>query len=226
MVIMQHFPRKLTASLLIFALGILAVALWLDLRLRDASPNQPQSAVCEGWKMAEIVTQGLDWDLTYEPLFRRNELCPGDPFCEIVANRHPKVEGRIPGRQGDPIISSILIELPDGHAGMGASWAVRTKDSAYLWAFHADETNIVSKQPIPTLDYDRVFEETACWRQGEPSNRKFGEKGYIGFLSLYKEGKSRQMLLTHNDLDEGNTSPGEDKPGRFFKALEPLRSCW
>lgn len=84
----------------------------------------------------------------------------------------------------------------------------------------------VDKRPIPAPDYDRVFEAMACWRQDEPPNRMFGEKGYIGFLSLYKVGKSRQMLLTNNDLFEGNTDPDEGKPGRFFKALEPLRSYW
>jgi hypothetical protein len=63
-----------------------------------------------------------------------------------------------------------------------------------------------------------------CWRQDEPPNRTFGEKGYIGFLSLYKERKSRQMLLTYNDLFEGNSDPDEGKPGRFWGALMPLVS--
>jgi hypothetical protein len=118
----------------------------------------------------------------------------------------------------------MLMELPGGHAEMAASLFVRTKDRAYAWPLRPSQAGSVSEQPIiPAADYDRMFESMACWRQDEPPKTAFGERGYIGFLSLYKEGKSRQMLLTHNDLFEGNTDPAEGKPGRFFKALEPLR---
>src|SRR6266498_2855751 len=224
---MPHLTRKLTAALLTFFLGILATSLWFGLRFRDAPSNHSRAGNCEEWKAAEVVNQGLGWNLTYEPVLRRSALCPGDPFCEVVAKKpQPPVAKHVTEWKGDPIISSILVELPDGHADMGASWAVRTKDHAYLWVFHPIQPGPLSQQPIPALDYDRVFEAMACWRQDEPPTGTFGEKGYIGFLSLYREGKSRQMLLSNNDLFEGNTAPDDGKPGRFFKALEPLRSYW
>jgi hypothetical protein len=224
---MPRLTRKFTAALLTFALCVLAATLWLGLRFRGATSNPSQPGVCEEWKRAEVVDQGLGWSLTYEHVLRRSGLCPGDPFCEVVAKKpQPPVAKHVAEWQGDPIISSMLIELPDGHAEMGASWAVRTKDQAYLWVFHPSQHGTVSKQPIPGPDYDRVFEAMACWRQDEPLNSGFGEKGYIGFLSLYRGGKSRQMLLTNNDLFEGNTDPDAGKPGRFFRALEPLRPYW
>ncbi|HEV2829590.1 MAG TPA: hypothetical protein VGW76_18470 [Pyrinomonadaceae bacterium] len=208
------------------ALGILAASLWLGLRFRRAAINSPQPGACKEWEKAEVINQGLGWDLNYNSLVRRAGLCPGLPVCELIAQRPlAPVEKYSAVLQGEPIISSVLYELPDGHAGFRATWMVRTKDHAYV--LHPGESVPVDKQPIPGSDYDRVFEEMACWRQDEPPNRTFGEKGYMGFLSLFKEGKSRQMLLTHNDLFEGNTYPEEeDKPGRFFRALEPLRSYW
>ena len=224
---MVHLTRKLTIVLLTSALGVFAATLWFGLRYRHAQPGSSLSGVCEEWKKAELATHNLGWNLTYGPILRRDGLCPGDQFCEIVARKpQPPVGEKIAEWQDDPIISSMLIELPGGHAGMAATWAIRTRDHAYLWAFNRSQPDSANKQTIPSSDYDRAFEEMACWRQDEPPNRRFGERGYIGFLSLYKEGRSRQMLLTHNDLFEGGTDPDEGKPGRFFKALEPLRSYW
>jgi hypothetical protein len=224
---MPRLTRKIAAALLAAALVILAVTLWLGLRSRPAPVNPSQSRVCEEWEKTEVTHQGLGWDLTYHSLVSRAGLCPGEPLCELIAQRSlPQVEKPVADLQGDPIISSMLFELPDGHAGLAATWVVRTKDHSYISVFYAGQSGTVDKRPVKASDYDRVFEEMAYWRQDEPPNRAFGEKGYMGFLSLFKEGKSRQMLLTHNDLFEGNTDPDKSKPGRFFRALEPLLSYW
>ena len=64
-------------------------------------------------------------------------------------------------------------------------------------------------------------------------NRKFfdgrdGGDGYVGFLSLIKEGRSRQMLLTMKDLRL--YLPAEDNYfdeaswGRLLKTLKPITS--
>jgi hypothetical protein len=44
---------------------------------------------------------------------------------------------------------------------------------------------------------------------------------------MYKEGKSRQMLLTYEDFIEGGEYPdnGDMRPGPFRKALDPLLSA-
>lgn len=222
---MPRLTRKIVAALLAAVLVILTVTLWLGLRFRRAGINSSQPGACKEWEKAEVINEGLGWDLNYKSLVSRAGLCPGLPWCELIAQRPlAPVEKYSAVLQGEPIISSLLYEVPDGHAGLRATWMVRTKDHAYV--LHPGESATVDKQLVPTSDYDRVFEEMACWRQDEPPNRTFGEKGYMGFLSLFKEGKSRQMLLTHNDLFEGNTDPDTSKPGRFFIVLEPLRSYW
>ena len=83
---------------------------------------------------------------------------------------------------------TIEIELPDGHASMGAMWFIRTKDQAYFWGFYPlDKDYSGRKHLIPTQDYDTVFDTLACWQPHEPRRQTFGAQGYIGFLSIYKE---------------------------------------
>lgn len=49
--------------------------------------------------------------------------------------------------------------------------------------------------------------------------------GYIGFVSMYKEGKSRQMLLTYDDFIEGGEYPDDGNiPGPFRRVINPLIS--
>lgn len=225
---MPTATRKLAALLLVFLIvGIAGAALWFGLRLRAAPSGPAQPRACAEWQGAEFAKQSLGWDLGYEPLLRKSGVCPGDPFCEMVEKKpRPPVIKYLSEWQGAPLLSSILIELPDGHADMMAIWAVRTKDEAYVLGFYPVQSDSVRKQAVPAQDYDRVFETMACWRQEQPAKREFGEKGYIGFLNLYKDGQARQLLLTYNDLYEGNTGPDERRPGRFFKALEPLRPYW
>ena len=186
---MPRLTRKIIAVLLASALVVLAAMLWRVLSPHTATVILSQPRACEEWEKAEVINQGLGWNFTYESLLSRSGLCPGEAFCEIVAERpKPPLDKYVAALQGDPIISALLYELPDGHAGLGATLVIRTKDHAYAWVFHAEQSIKVDKQPVPVSDYDRVFEEMACWRQDEPPNRAFGEKGYIGFLSLCESG--------------------------------------
>ena len=218
-----HLTRKQAAGLLTLAVCCLAVTLWLGLRSRDTPSNSSRPRACEEWERAEAAGQDLGWDLTYMAALKKAGVCPGNPLCGEWAKPAPPIHKHIAEWQGDPITSSMEIELPDGHAGYGIIWLIRTKDNAYYWSFHSSNLdNPRIKMAIEAQHYDSAFEAIACWRQGEPPNRIFGPKGYIGFLSLYKEGRSRQMLLTHDDLFEGNSDPDEGKPGRFWVAMMPL----
>ena len=245
---MPRPAHKLIAALLTFALGVIAVMLWLSPRFRDTSLSFTRPAApsgtgaptagrlrgegCEEWVRAQAVSHGLGWDLTYLPLLRSSGVCPGDPYCEMAAGKpQPPVDKHFSEWQGDPVVSSILIELPDGHADMAAVWLIRTKEHAYWWGFHPQRANHLGKRPIPTQEYDHALEEMACWRQDEPSKRGFFDgrgEGYIGYLSLYQEGRSRQMLLTSKDLflswPEGSETPDEATWGRLWRALKPLYS--
>jgi hypothetical protein len=243
---MPHLTHKLAVMLLTFTLGVVAATLWLSLGSRnslgeftgptllsnaaDPPANWRWGGVCEEWVRANPVNEGLGWDLTYVSLLTSSGVCPGELYCQFAAEKpQPPVNKLFAEWQGDPIVSSMLIELPDGHADMMAAWLIRTKEHAYWWGFHPHRPNPQGKQPIPTEDYDRAFETMACWRQDEPSNRRLFDgrgDGYLGFLSIYKEGKSRQMLLSSRDIflswPNGSEVPDEATWGRLLKTLKPL----
>jgi hypothetical protein len=226
---MPRLTHKSLAALLTFLLGVAAATLWFSPNLHDILLNLRRSSarteggVCKEWAKAEVVGQGLGWDLTYRSTIERTGYCPGGMYCEEWAKPEPPIHKYFAEWQGEPIISSMEIELPDGHAGYGIIWFIRTKEHAYSWTFGTSNLDKpLNKTPFPAQHYDSAFEEVACWEQAKPPKREFGQGGYIGFLSLYKEGRARQMLLTYGDINEGDEHPDKAQPGRFTRALLPL----
>lgn len=234
---MPRLTRKVAVALLTFTVGVAATALWLSPSLRHillnlrrpsnpdgagASSGRTASATCEEWAKAEVVSQPLGWDLTYRTTINKAGYCPGGRLCEEWAKPHPPIQKYFAEWEGQPIISSMEVELPDGHAGYGIMWLIRTKDHAYSWTFRSSDDKPLNKQPFPGEHYDSAFESVACWEQAVPPTKEFGTGGYIGFLSLYKEGKARQMLLTVGDIYQGSENPDDAQPGRFTSALMPL----
>ena len=238
---MPRYPYNLLAALLTFVLGVFVSTLSrsilpglthliIPLSATDRLRDQLKDSTCNEWKTSTSVSQGLGWDLAYTDLLRNSGVCPGDSYCEIAAMKpQPPVNKHFAEWKGDPIVSSILIELPDGHAAMASSWLVRTKEHAYFWKFHP-EYPTSNTQPLPTEEYDRAFETMQCWQQQRPLSGKFfngpGGDGYIGFLSLFKESRSRQMLLTYTDLlldpATNDNYMDEAKWGRLWKTLKPI----
>ena len=242
---MPRYTHNLLVALLTFVLGVFVTTLSrrvipqlthliIPFSATEHPRNQRRKAACNEWEKAGSVSHGLGWDLAYTSLLRNNGVCPGDIYCEIAAIKpQPPVHKRFAEWKGEPIVSSILIELP-GHASMVASWLIRTKDEAYFWGFDPDDRTPGEMQRVPVQDYDRVFETMTCWQQDQPLNRKFFDErgdggGYSGFLSLFKEGRSRQMLLTERDLrlyrPKNDDYFDEASWGRVWKTLKPIYSA-
>ena len=235
---MRRFSLRLAVAMLTFALGVLVAMVRNDLCFREffwnfyrtstpTADDLRERKCLEAWETASAPNQTLGWDLTYFSVLTKTKLCPGDALCEQWAKPAPRIHEHVSEWQESPIISSIEVELPDGHASMAALWFIRTKDHAYYWAFYPlDKDYSHGKHVISTQDYDAVFETIECWLPAEPRKQTFGADGYIGFLSLYKDGKSRQMLLPYADFIEGGKAPGDGdfRPGPFRRALEPLIS--
>ena len=231
---MHRYARNVIAALLTFTIGVVVATsshrIFPMLTQLFQSHSSTERAECEEWKKAASVSNGLGWDLTYMSLLKNAGVCPGEVYCEFAAARpQPPVDKYFAEWQREPFISSILIELPDGHADMQALWLIRTKEQAYWSWYHPERQTQMDLHPLPTKDYDSAFEAIACWKPYEPSSRRFfrgPEEGYIGFLSLYKEGKSRQMLLTSRDMydpfPKGSETPDEATWGRLFKTLKPV----
>lgn len=241
---MTRYTHNLLAAILTFVLGVSLATfsrrvlvelthLIIPFSATDLPSNQLKEAACNEWEKTGSVSSGLGWDLAYTSLLRNNGVCPGDFYCEIAAIKpQPPVNKHFAEWKGEPIVSSILIELP-GHASMIAWWLIRTKDEAYFWEFDPDDPTPRGMQALRAQDYDRVFETMTCWQQDQPLNRKFfdgrgGADGYIGFLSLFKEGRSRQMILTIKDLrlyrPQDDNYFDEASWGRLWKTLKPINS--
>ncbi|HKY46031.1 MAG TPA: hypothetical protein VJM50_23265 [Pyrinomonadaceae bacterium] len=236
---MRRFVPRLAAALLTFTLGVLIVTLLNDPSFPEALRTlyariipradkvEPVKGCYAAWPNAAPSQQPFGWDLTYHSVIKKTRLCPDLPVCKEWAKPAPPIQKHVAEWQGEPIVSSIEMEFFDGHASMVAFWFIRTKNQAYVWGFYPlDKDSSDGIHVIPTQPYDEVFEKISCWLRVEPEQPTFGEKGYFGFLSMYKEGKSRQMLVTYEDFIESGKDPDDDeRPGPFAKVLEPLISA-
>src|SRR5687767_747288 len=77
------------------------------------------------------------WDLTYYSVLEKNNVNRREWIWKWLGPKYESPAKKLISEwQGEPIVSSILIEFPAPHAGehIGA-WFVRTKDHAYCWDF-------------------------------------------------------------------------------------------
>jgi hypothetical protein len=207
---MRRPALHIVVALLTFTVGVATAYLWANLRLRapaaevkaPADNQRPESEKCEEWEKAEAPGVGLGWDLTYGAALRRSGFRPDSEFLKWAATKpQPPVNRLAAEWRDDPIISAVLLEAPPVCVGTGGGWwLIRTKDHAYYWTFNNGKFDSRGKVPIPARDYDEALKTMACWRQDVPPSREGITEGYFGFLSLYKEGGSRQMLLTMKDF--------------------------
>jgi hypothetical protein len=73
--------------------------------------------------------------------------------------------------------------------------------------------------------YDNLLTLVSSWKQAKPNQPKHPQSlpGYLGFLSLYDDDKSRQMLLSEEDFTVCKTKKCKGvKAGRLMLALEPV----
>jgi hypothetical protein len=172
------------------------------------------------------LTQG--WDLTYSSVLERNNIGRSEWIWKWLGpNYESPAKKLISAWQGEPIVSSILIEMPAPHAGEHIGvWLIRTEDHAYSWEFVEDQPPGDKETVKPQL-YDKLFAKLSPWQQAKPSSVENtstgGVPGYMGFLNLYDRGKSRQMLLSQEDFVICDTKECKNgKPGRLSRALEPI----
>ncbi|HEY0461164.1 MAG TPA: hypothetical protein VGC97_18660 [Pyrinomonadaceae bacterium] len=146
--------------------------------------------------------------------------------------------------QGEPIVSSILIDFPAPHAGEHIDiWFIRTENNAYLWSLVENDLQKEKKQELNAQVYDNLFAEVSAMQQAVPpriedlsTDTPPGEASiftsYVGFLSLYEKGKSRQMLLIWQDFiacDSKVCCRPECRTlrsGRLFRVLETIDDLW
>lgn len=237
---MRRFSRPIIVTLLCVVAGVLAVSIWIIRNRRSDSPRSPQAtanslpAKCEQWEGAKVSGQGTGWDLVYESTLKGNGFGPDSPMWKWIHQyadgRRPPVNEIFSKWEGEPITSSILIEVVGPEGSPGGFWFIRTTNHLYRWDFNKGEFDREKEELKFLKEYDQAFATIACWQQDAPVKSDTLFEGYYGFLSLYQEGKSRQMLLTFRDffaVDPRNEEVNlKDQKywGRLWKTLGPVLS--
>jgi hypothetical protein len=176
---------------------------------------------------AQESNQLLGWDLTYSSILESNKVGCNEWIRKWLASDYQSPAKKwVSERQGEPIVSSVLIEYPAFHAGEHTTmWLFRTKDKAYFWQDIEKLKFSDIKKELRLQIYDDLLSQVSFWQQAKPVKPKTPESipGYIGFLSLYDKDKSRQILLTQQDFigcaTEACKAP---KLGRLMLALKPI----
>ena len=178
--------------------------------------------------IAQESSRPFGWDLTYSSVLETNKIGSHEWIRKWLASGYQSPAKKwISGWQGEPIVSSILIEYAGfSHAGEHCTmWLFRTKDHAYYrQEFEGVKFSDIKKSLKPEV-YDNLFATASSWQQAKPEKPKDPQSipGYIGFLSLYDKDKSRQMLLTLEDFITCDTKECKSmKLGRLMIALDPV----
>ena len=182
----------------------------------------------------KATAESLGWDLSYSSVLDANGVGSDEWLRRWVGPNYQSSAKRwISSWSHGPIQSSVLLEFPATHAGERIIlWLVRTKEQAYY--YERAEENPLSKDGKPphetheTLDveaYEKFFSGVSTWQQASPLKPKEtptgAPPGYIGFLSIYSPGSSRQMLLTSTDYAICETKECKTwKSGRLLEALK------
>jgi hypothetical protein len=231
--------RKYALFLICGVTCVFAVS-WFARRLFFAPSHLSSSllgsspAKCQEWEKAEANSQGIVWDLTYESVLKRNRFGPDSVIWKWIHTDGPRppVNENAARWQGEAIVSSILIEGAGAEGSPGGAWYIRTTNHLYRWGFNKGKFERQQEELNALPEFDKAFDAVACWQQGVPVKSDTFLDGYWGFLSLFRDGKSRQMLLTFRDLllvnpdivnKEGDKiSDDENNWGRLWKTLKQL----
>ena len=163
---------------------------------------------------AQSAKPYFGWDLTYESVLEKNNVDRNEWIWKWLnftykdgfnGKFETPAKKWISEWKGEPIISSVLIDFPAFHATEHYTvWLFRTKNNAYHWEYIDEGNPHFDKKDLDLKDYDKIFEQISVWEQNKPQKPEETHPddlpGYIGFLSSYEKGKSREMLLTREDF--------------------------
>jgi hypothetical protein len=199
------------------------------------------------------LTETLGWDLSYASVLDRNKISDDDFIREWLQKTEASaVKSLIENWEHEPIISAIYADYPAPHAGERIEQIfVRTRTRVFYQSFTKGRFS-GSKEPLDAKKYEEVLQKLLTWEQAGPrtidevpvirekteeDRRRWGT-GYWGFLSLYHQGTSRQLLLSFKDFIVIKREPTEEevndddlwekygrenvKTGRLTKALSEI----
>jgi hypothetical protein len=198
------------------AVGLFFAALWLQ----AAAPVEAGTA---------LARSTPDWHLTYRSVLRANGVGRRDWLAKwLRSHKGAPVRQLLDKWPPGEITSAVLLDVPAFHAAERVvHWLVRAEVGAHAWEYVDGEVQEAAGKSIDPKLYDQLIEAIWDWEQAPPlPEARSGEEvppGYFGFLSLYRAGRSRQMLLTVEDFYVPKAAGWEDAvDGRVLVTFGPL----
>ena len=152
---------------------------------------------------------GIPWDLTYRQFLADYEI-PQNEFIHTWLKRNPHrlIEDKLNDYAGEPITVSVLVEMPDMHAGEPlAWWFVQTDNTARSCEYHPNFpdgrcTDFPSGKvrqlaeeirDFAVLPYADLASQKLAIGKDEKQNPVLGN--VMGIISLYLDGQTMQRPM-------------------------------
>jgi hypothetical protein len=179
----------------------------------------------------------LGWDLGYQAVLADHHV-PDNEFLRTWLTRYPKrlIQDKLATYAGEAIEASVLIDMPDLHAGEPlAMWVVKTRNTAQACDIHPK----FAQGRCTAVDVDaatRFVEEVMNFApmryrasdQNVAGRDKDGRPmlmNYLGVLSVYLDGKRLQRPLLASEFFDQRARPDttpDPEAGRLGRAMSRL----
>lgn len=151
-----------------------------------------------------------DWDLSYKSLLNSNQVrwdhSVGTLFTWLLDREEEQqyIEEFLQMELSGNPEATFLIDHPTfPSAGRTTILGVKSQGQCFYWWRSTDEgMKEFKKRPIDPQLFSHVVERLNMMRQRGYENMGGPERAYAGFLSVFKDGKSKQILLHINDFME------------------------
>lgn len=151
-----------------------------------------------------------DWDLSYRSVLNQNQIrwdhSLGTLFTWLVdrEEEHHYITNFIKKELEDNPEATFLIDHPTfPSAGRTTFLGIKKEGKCYYWWRSTDEgMKEFKKRPMNVELFQQISDRLQAMRQKGYENMGGPEKAYAGFLSVFKDGRSKQILLHINDFLE------------------------
>lgn len=173
----------------------------------------------------------LGWDLTYRKVFADAKLSKHDVLVGALGQGDTAKMPVFSRWQNKPIDAAILIDsVAFWYFGYRLqTWLVKSSSGSIAYSYDEKGKNLDEK-PLRDASFDLLIDRLESWPQSSSNQEivaKYREKGtitggYVGVVSLFRNGKVRQFLVTFEDLVVVDVAKGRlsDHPGPFAKLFE------
>jgi hypothetical protein len=187
---------------------------------------------------ASSAAADLGWDLGYQAVLAEHQV-PDNEFIRTWLARYPTrlIQDKLAAYTGEAIEASVLIDMPDLHAGEPlAMWVVKTRNTAQACDYHpkfpegrctAVDVDAATRFVEEVMNFAPIRYQVSD--QNVAGHDKDGRPmlmNYLGVLSVYLDGKTLQRPLMATELFDQRARPDatpDPEAGRMGRAMARLK---